>query len=54
MVLQLAAMASLVLIINVFNVSNISMTLVFAMLALWRVLYASVWLLVSDPPRDTT
>ena len=42
MVLQLAAMALLVLIINVFNVTNISMTFVFAMLALWRLLCASV------------
>ena len=54
MVLQLAAMALLVLIINVFNMTNILMTCVFAMLAQWRVLCASVWLLVSDPPRDTT
>ena len=54
MVLQLAAMALLVLIINVFNMTNILMTCVFAMLAQWRMLCASVWLLVSDPPRDTT
>jgi len=54
MVLQLAAMALLVLIINVFNMTNILMTCVFAMLAQWRVLCASVWLLESDPSRDTT
>jgi len=54
MVLQLAAMTLLVLIINVFNMTNISMTCVFAMLAQWRVLCASVWLLVSDLSRDTS
>ena len=50
MVLQLAAMALLVLKINVFNMTNCLMTCIFAMLEQWHVLCAAVWLFVSDPP----
>ena len=39
MVLQLAAMALLVLILNVFNMTNILMTCVFAMLAQWHLIH---------------